>query len=134
MWVYKRVLRISWTEHRTHESVDDLPCAQSRHISRRNGTIENLIVKGKIEENRPRGRSSKIFGLELLELAADEGLKVHFENMPLTSFWMKAITQYPDHLSDIVLKNFFLSSPHISVGLAFQPSVTHGCFNAYISS
>ena len=71
MWVYRRILRVSWTEHRTNQSVLDelrvkerlLPSINKAfltffgHVARRNGSNEQLMVEGKVEGRRSRGRS-----------------------------------------------------------------------------
>lgn len=71
MWVYRRILRISWTQFRTNVSIlqelninDRLLKKVNRsylkyfgHIARREGTMERLMVDGKVEGRRGRGRS-----------------------------------------------------------------------------
>ncbi|CAG9827019.1 unnamed protein product [Diabrotica balteata] len=71
MWVYRRILRVSWTEHRTNLSILEELHIKDRllkkvnqayltyfgHIARRTGTMELLVVEGKVEGRRPRGRS-----------------------------------------------------------------------------
>lgn len=73
MWAYRRLLRISWTAHRTNESVLqelnirlNLSKKINRsfltyigHIARRTDSLHLLIVEGKVEGKRPRGRSPK---------------------------------------------------------------------------
>ena len=71
MWCWRRMLRISWTEHRTNISIlEELNVSQRLssvclqrtlqffgHIIRRpNGSLERLIVTGDIEGVRSRGR------------------------------------------------------------------------------
>jgi exonuclease III len=71
MWVYRRILRVSWVEHRTNVSILEELGVKNRllkrvgeaylryfgHIARQNGTMANLIVEGKVEGRRSRGRS-----------------------------------------------------------------------------
>lgn len=71
MWVYRRLLRISWTEHRTNISVllelniktrllDRISQSYLRyfgHIVRRQDGMEKLVVEGKVSGRRSRGRS-----------------------------------------------------------------------------
>lgn len=71
MWSYRRILRIPWTAKRTNLSVlEELgikkrlyPTIQERilryfgHIARRADDMELLVVEGKVEGRRPRGRS-----------------------------------------------------------------------------
>lgn len=71
MWVYRRILRIPWTARRTNESVLQELSIDTRlitninrnilryfgHISRRKEGMERLIVEGKVEGRRSRGRS-----------------------------------------------------------------------------
>ena len=72
MWCWRRMLGISWTEFRTNLSIrQDLgikqclySIVQSRiltffgHFSRRGDTsLERLVVQGKVEGQRARGRS-----------------------------------------------------------------------------
>lgn len=73
MWAYRRLLRIPWTAHRTNESVlQELNSQLSLskkinrcfltyigHIARRTDSLQLLIVEGKVEGKRPRGRSPK---------------------------------------------------------------------------
>lgn len=71
MWVYRRILRIPWTAHRTNESVLQELNINTRlstiinrnilryfgHITRRKEGMERLIVEGGVEGRRSRGRS-----------------------------------------------------------------------------
>jgi len=71
MWAYRRMLRISYTEHRTNVSILKKLKVTTRlstrknqsylryfgHISRRTNGLEKLIVEGKINGKQPRGRS-----------------------------------------------------------------------------
>lgn len=72
MWCWRRMLRVSWTEFRTNASIlQELgikqrlsALVQSRilklfgHISRRNNdSLDRLVVQGRVEGSRPRGRS-----------------------------------------------------------------------------
>lgn len=71
MWVYRRMLRIPWTAHRTNTSILTELNITTRlstiinqsilryfgHITRRREGMERLVVEGKIEGKRTRGRS-----------------------------------------------------------------------------
>ena len=72
MWAYRRMLRISWTEKKTNVSILNALKVETRlsticfqrimqffgHIVRRQGeNLEKLIVQGKVEGKRKRGRS-----------------------------------------------------------------------------
>jgi len=72
MWCWRRMLRISWTEKRTNASIleeldihDRLSTRCRRnilkyfgHVIRRDKAgLEKLVVQGKVERKRPRGRS-----------------------------------------------------------------------------
>lgn len=74
MWVWRRLLRIPWTAHRTNVSVLEEINSRNRlssrinanivkyfgHINRRNSSnLERLIIQGKVEGARTRGRSPK---------------------------------------------------------------------------
>lgn len=76
MWCWRRLLRVKWTTHRTNMSILEqlkienaqrlvTTCLQRvmryfGHISRRDASnMERLIVTGKVEGKRPRGRSPK---------------------------------------------------------------------------
>lgn len=82
LWVYRRILRVSWVEHRTNASVLQELKIKKRllnqinkaylsyfgHIARRTGEMENLVVEGKVEGKRPRGRSPKRWTDRLKEM------------------------------------------------------------------
>ncbi|KAL0879221.1 hypothetical protein ABMA27_003004 [Loxostege sticticalis] len=87
MWCWRRMLGISWTEFRTNESIlKELgikqrlsSVVQARiltffgHVSRRgNVSVERLVVQGKIEGTRPRGRSPMRW-TDQIKAAAQEG-------------------------------------------------------------
>ena len=69
MWAYRRMLRISYTEHRTNVSILKKLKITTRlstrinqsylryfgHISRRTNGLEKLVVEGKINGKRQRG-------------------------------------------------------------------------------
>lgn len=71
MWCWRRMLRIPWTAHRTNISIlRELKIEQrlsstilSRilryfgHVSRRENAMERLVIQGKVEGTRSRGRS-----------------------------------------------------------------------------
>lgn len=72
MWCWRKMLGVSWTEFRTNASILDELSIKERlstqvrsrilkffgHVSRRgNDSIERLVVQGKVEGTRPRGRS-----------------------------------------------------------------------------
>lgn len=84
MWCWRRMLRVSWTEHRTNQSVADeiqIPDQLSKiinrsilkyygHISRRDDdNLERLIIQGKMEGKRPRGRSPRRWTDQVKELS-----------------------------------------------------------------
>ncbi|CAH2227199.1 jg14603 [Pararge aegeria aegeria] len=72
MWCWRRMLRIPWTARRTNASILRQLKITSRlsttclkrileyfgHIARRDGdNLEKIVVTGKVEGKRPRGRS-----------------------------------------------------------------------------
>ncbi|CAH2228347.1 jg2703 [Pararge aegeria aegeria] len=72
MWCWRRMLRIPWTAHKTNASILrqlkitrrlSTTCLKRifeyfGHIARRDGdNLEKIVVIGKVEEKRPRGRS-----------------------------------------------------------------------------
>jgi hypothetical protein len=72
MWAYKRMLRISWKEKRTNSSILAVLNVETRlavvckqrilrffgHIIRRDGlSLEKMMIEGKIEGKRSRGRT-----------------------------------------------------------------------------
>lgn len=71
MWCYRRLLRIPWTAHRTNVSILQQLNIKKRlssfisqqylkyfgHIARKPEAMEKLIIEGKVEGRRPRGRS-----------------------------------------------------------------------------
>lgn len=74
MWVWRRLLRIPWTAHRTNVSILEELGIQERlssvvkrrilkyfgHVTRRkDDNLEKLVVQGKPEGKRPRGRSPR---------------------------------------------------------------------------
>lgn len=74
MWAWRRLLRIPWTAHRTNVSILEELQINVRlstivrqrilkffgHVSRRkDDNLEKLMIQGKIEGKRPRGRSPK---------------------------------------------------------------------------
>ncbi|KAL0878559.1 hypothetical protein ABMA27_003646 [Loxostege sticticalis] len=84
MWCWRRLLRIPWTAHRTNVSVlKELKMENAQrlssiclhrvvsyfgHIARREANnLEKLIVTGKIEGKRPRGRSPKRWSDQISE-------------------------------------------------------------------
>ena len=71
MWCWRKMLRISWKEHKTNEfvrnqigehasmcqKIDRSKLAYFGHISRRDGdNIEKIIMQGHVEGSRRRGR------------------------------------------------------------------------------
>ena len=80
MWFLRRMLRISWTEHITNEEVLRRTGSGRRlmkmirkrqmeflgHVMRKDG-LENLMVTGKIEGRRSRGRQRKTYIRSLSE-------------------------------------------------------------------
>ena len=71
LWVYRRILRVSWMEHRTNISILQELKVENRllqkinhaylqyfgHIVRRTDKMEKIIVDGIVDGKRPRGRS-----------------------------------------------------------------------------
>ncbi|KAI8437457.1 hypothetical protein MSG28_011780 [Choristoneura fumiferana] len=71
MWCWRRLLRIPWTAHRTNVSILKELNIQERlsstvqirilkffgHITRNEDSMERLVVQGKVEGKRSRGRS-----------------------------------------------------------------------------
>ncbi|PZC86879.1 hypothetical protein B5X24_HaOG201738 [Helicoverpa armigera] len=72
MWCWRRMLGVSWTEFRTNASIIQELGVKQRlssivqcriltffgHITRREGvSVERLVVQGKVEGTRARGRS-----------------------------------------------------------------------------
>lgn len=71
MWVYRRMLRVHWTAHRTNVSILEELNIRTRltttinksilryfgHIAKGRDTMERLIVESNVESKRPRGRS-----------------------------------------------------------------------------
>ena len=70
-WCWRKMLRISWKEHKTNEFVESqigdhtsicqkIDCHKLQyfgHISRRNGDcLEKIIIQGQVEGQRKRGR------------------------------------------------------------------------------
>ena len=67
MWKYRRMMRISWTEHKSNEEVLEMIISKSlitikkrnlkyfRHLIRQNG-IQRLLLEEKIEGKRGCGR------------------------------------------------------------------------------
>lgn len=59
MWVYRRILRVSWTEHRTNQSTLEELNIKDRayliyfgHIARSTATMQLMVVEGEID--RPK--------------------------------------------------------------------------------
>lgn len=96
LWCWRRMLRIKWTERRTNVSiikqlkisrrlssrVDEKILQFFGHIVRRDGeNLEKIILQGKIEGTRPRGRTAsrwidqitKITGLPLQQALREAG-------------------------------------------------------------
>ncbi|KAK9871609.1 hypothetical protein WA026_012988 [Henosepilachna vigintioctopunctata] len=73
MWVYRRLLRVPWTARRTNISIIEELNIETRlvtkinqsilryfgHIARRGDSMERLMVEGKVEGRRTRGRAPK---------------------------------------------------------------------------
>lgn len=89
MWTYRRMLRIPWTAKRTNVSILNELRVQQRlssicyqrilrffgHIVRRPGeNLEKLVVQGKVEGKRSRGRSPKRW-LDQIEEMTDRKLE-----------------------------------------------------------
>ena len=72
MWCYRRLLRVSWKDKRTNEwvlskvgcelmlrrTIDSRKLRYFRHISRKDGSIEKIIMQGAVVGSRGRGRPS----------------------------------------------------------------------------
>ena len=87
MWFLRRMLRISWMEHVTNESVLERPGTrremmrsirqkQLRFLGHvlREGKLENVCVTGRIEGNRGRGRP-RLKYTDTLARAVGDGLR-----------------------------------------------------------
>lgn len=83
MWCWRRMLRVPWTARRTNASILDVIQEPQRlsqtvysrilryfgHVSRReNDNLDRLIVQGKLEGRRPRGRSPKRWADQIKDL------------------------------------------------------------------
>ena len=74
MWLYRRMLKVSWTERKTNEEVLVMANADREilthirerqmrflgHVLRRDG-MEKLVVEGKLEGRRSRGRPRRSY-------------------------------------------------------------------------
>ena len=72
MWCYRRLLRVSWKDKRTNDwvlskvgcelmlrkTIDSRKLRYFGHISRKDGSIEKVIMQGTVEGSRGRGRPS----------------------------------------------------------------------------
>ena len=75
MWIHRRMLHISWKDHVTNDEVlrkliNIIRAGQMSflgHIMRKHG-LENIVVTGKIEGERSRGRSRLNFMKSLSQL------------------------------------------------------------------
>ena len=70
MWCYRRLLRVSWMDKRTNDwvletigtelmlrkNIDSRKLRYFGHVSRKDGSVEKLIMQGKVEGKRRRGR------------------------------------------------------------------------------
>ncbi|KAG1669601.1 NADPH oxidase 5 [Nymphon striatum] len=70
MWIYRRMLKISYTEHRTNEfvlrkieakrplmnTIKKRKCTYFGHIMRKEDDLQRLLLEGKIQGRRGRGR------------------------------------------------------------------------------
>jgi len=70
MWCYRRLLRVSWVDKRTNNwiletigtqlmlrsSIDSRKLRYFGHVSRKDGSLEKLIMQGMVEGSRRRGR------------------------------------------------------------------------------
>ena len=82
MWFLRRMMKISWTERKTNEQVLHMMSTRRNlmniirkrqleffgHIMRKNG-LENLVVTGRVEGSRARGRQRLKFLDGLVECA-----------------------------------------------------------------
>ena len=87
MWFFRRMLRISWTEHATNESVlqrvgtrremmRSIRQRQMRFLGHiiRDGNLENVCATGRIEGRRGRGRP-RLKYMDTLARAVGDGLR-----------------------------------------------------------
>ena len=93
MWFYRRILRISWTEHITNEEVLRRMGARRKlmnnirkrqlqflgHVMRKEG-LENLTLTGKINGTRSRGRPRLTY-LKSLSKWMSEGIPARIEEL-----------------------------------------------------
>uniref|UniRef100_A0A2H1W7G4 SFRICE_021062 n=1 Tax=Spodoptera frugiperda TaxID=7108 RepID=A0A2H1W7G4_SPOFR len=154
MWCWRRMLRVSWTEFRTNASIlQELgikqrlsTLVQSRilklfgHISRRdNDSLDRLVVQGKVEGSRPRGRSPMRWTFQVKAMV---GNPVHectrlttnrerwrdIEILSCRSAFRhdietsSSITEFADLL---IIKNHFISSsfPEVYTAFLLFPSI-----------
>lgn len=113
MWVWRRLLRIPWTAHRTNISVlKELKIENAQrlsqtclskvlkyfgHIARRSDdNLERLIVTGKVEGKRPRGRSPKRWTDQIRE-QLDIPVNVALHQASDRSRWRRAVDSLRSH-------------------------------------
>ena len=84
MWLYRRMLKVPWTERKTNEEVLAMANANHEilthirerqlrflgHVLRRDG-IEKLVVEGKLEGRKSRGRPRNNFIHRLMNITGD---------------------------------------------------------------
>lgn len=108
MWCWRRMLRIPWTDYRTNTSIlnelrikDRLSTICRRrilqffgHISRReNDNLERLIVQGKVEGKRPRGRSPTRWIDQIKEITG-KSLQTNIRAAEDRQQWRRSINQH----------------------------------------
>lgn len=84
MWLYRRMLKVPWTERKTNEEVLAMANANREilthirerqlrflgHVLRRDG-IEKLVVEGKLEGRKSRGRPRNNYIYKLMNITRD---------------------------------------------------------------
>lgn len=105
MWCWRRMLGVSWTDFRTNASIlQELGITQRLssivqariltffgHVSRRDGTsIERLVVQGKVEGTRARGRSP-LRWTDQIRTAVDGPLHVCTRKAEIREEWRRIV-------------------------------------------
>ena len=106
MWAYRRMLRIPWTAKRTNASIIyelqikqrlSSDCYQQilrffGHIVRRPGdNLEKLMVQGRVEGTRSRGRSPKRW-LDQVEEMSDRNMEQLIRDAEDRGDWRKMVS------------------------------------------
>jgi hypothetical protein len=70
MWCWRRMLRVSWIERRTNESIpSEIDEGKEILILRHENQLTYRIIEGKIEGNRDRGRPRTSFIKQMISYA-----------------------------------------------------------------